>query len=267
LPFLVGHGGFAMKVRSRLSGSAHRLLRVIPLGLLLGALSACETSPKPTGLQVWQKGWPGAPSPTKAESIQLETQTIECGVDPAGDFVFLVSSAPKGLQLPDGSTIRADTYKVILQRTKESSACGIGPYVLFLKLGGEVYLKGPFPPYMEAWLGDSFEKGETVPLDIPTQKGPLVIRCPLDLVAVWATGKAMIFGTTAKAEEKGPGTATPPEGSGTEGKTPPEGEGDGTTPPGTPGEGGGEGEKGGTPGETPGTPSEGTGEGGEGEPK
>jgi hypothetical protein len=234
------------------------------------------------GLQVWQKGWPGAPSPEKAESIQLEAEALECGVDPAGDFVFLAASSPKGVQWPDGSAIHADSYKVILQRAKESPACGIGPYVLFLKLSGEVRLKGPFPPFMEAWLGDSFEKGESVPLDIANQKGPLVVRCPLDLVAVWATGKAMIFGTTAKAEEKGAGTAAPPEDAGAEGKTPPDGKNpDGTTPavpddgkqPGaggeegkTPGEGtpegnGGEGEKGGTPGETPETPSGGSGEG------
>lgn len=225
---------------------ARRMLLCLFAAILLAALPACQTQGPPTGLQVWQKGWPGAPSAETSESFQLEAETIECGVDPNGDLVFSTNTAKKGIQFPDGATIQADTFKVVLQRAKGAETYGVGPYVLQAKMGGEVRLKGPFPPIVQAWLGESAETGETVSTEIPNHKGPLIVRCPIHLVAVWATGRALIFGTTAKPEEKTPGSVgTKPPDEGTkppdEGTTPPD---EGTKPP----EGGTNPEGGGTPG-------------------
>ncbi|MHC4600805.1 MAG: hypothetical protein ACYS47_17575 [Planctomycetota bacterium] len=172
--------------------------------LLPFAFAACQTSLPDDGVQVWVTGWPGSNGGGQAEAILLRGADLQCGIGEAGEISFVPAQAANRAEFPDGSVVRAGGIKLVLKRSEGNETVGIGPYSLEMLFVGKVIMIGPFANHIQGWLGKTPEGGEAMPLVSGKLEGPLVIRCPVEVSSVMASGRTMIFGSLAKIGVKAP---------------------------------------------------------------
>ncbi len=189
-------GGFTMSY-------AIRLVHAGILGaLVLLFLPACQSAPPDGGIRVIVADWPGRSPQDAQEIISITGADFRCGVDEHGDFSFTPTLSSNRVEFPDGSWVEAESLRVKLIREEDNTLVGAGPHTIEILLEGQVKLTGPFAAHLQGWLGETSGAGESLKLTTGSFQGPMILQCPVELLAFMAQGRAMVFGSLAGILEK-----------------------------------------------------------------
>lgn len=169
---------------------------VLPLLLVF---FACQSTPPDDGIQVMVNGWPGNPGSETKEVIFVHGTDLQVGLDETGALAFTPGNKGVRVEFPDASVIEAENLRLTLSPAADNPDVGVGPHNADIRLIGRVLLQGPFSPAMKASAGTPERGLESIPLDSGMYEGPITISFPADLLAVMATGRAMVFGSLGAA--------------------------------------------------------------------